>query len=138
MPESELAKAQDELEWLFQSLDLKDIDSAFRAYQGDNPWLKQGIANYLNGCPATAHVIMRQLALGGQMSLKEVVEWELKLAKQAVRHQDFAEGIRAMWWIKTSNRAGCTRISTRYLRIMCRHSRRELRKLGAAIAAPPP
>lgn len=96
MPDSELHAAQAELELLFHSLDLKDIDTAFRAYQGENPWLKQGIANYLNGCPATAHVIMRQLAFGGSMSLKEVVEWELKLAKQAVRHSDFAEGIRAM------------------------------------------
>jgi hypothetical protein len=39
---------------------------------------------------------MEQLQQGKNMSLKEVVQWELILALQSVRHPDFAEGIRAM------------------------------------------
>jgi hypothetical protein len=39
---------------------------------------------------------MRQLQLGKNMTLKEVVKWELILAMQSVRHPDFSEGIRAM------------------------------------------
>lgn len=96
MPASELVQAQEDLSHLFKHSDLTAIDAAFKAYKGKNAWLKQGISNYLAGCPATAHVIMQQLKRGASMSLKEVVQWELELAFQAVRHPDFAEGIRAM------------------------------------------
>ena len=72
------------------------LDRALRAWQGDNPWIKQGIENYRRGCPGTAWVVMEQLARGRLMSLREVAQWELVLAYQAVRHPDFAEGIRAM------------------------------------------
>jgi len=34
--------------------------------------------------------------IGKNMTLKEVVQWELILALQSVRHPDFVEGIRAM------------------------------------------
>lgn len=72
------------------------LDQRLRHYQSDNVWLQQGLDNYRHGCPATAALIMQQLQRGALMSLKEVVQWELVLAYQAVRHPDFAEGIRAM------------------------------------------
>ncbi len=96
MPASELESAKKELAVLFKQNDINAIDTAFKAYKGKNPWIKQGVKNYLAGCPATVQVIMQQLKQGGSMSLKEVVQWELELALQAVRHPDFAEGIRAM------------------------------------------
>ena len=96
MPVGELTAAQAELDKLFVDYDLGAIDAAFRAYAGDNAWVKQGINNYLHGCPATAQIIMEQLKRGASMSLAEVVRWELELAFQALRHPDFAEGIRAM------------------------------------------
>lgn len=96
MPAGELAAAQTTLDNLFADYDLEHIDAAFRAYAGDNVWIKQGINNYLHGCPATAHIIMEQLKRGASMSLAEVVRWELELALQSLRHPDFAEGIRAM------------------------------------------
>lgn len=96
MPKSELEAAKTTLDRLFKQSSLEDIDTAFKAYKGKNPWLQQGVQNYLAGCPATAQVVMRQLQLGKKMSLKEVVKWELELALQAVRHPDFAEGVRAM------------------------------------------
>lgn len=95
-PPSQLAGASEALQALFADADLFRIDAALRAYQGSHPWLQQGIAQYRKGCPATAHVIMEQLQRGAHMSLREVVQWELELAHQAVRHPDFAEGIRAM------------------------------------------
>lgn len=94
--ESELSNAKSTLERFFKSEHLVDIDKAFRAYKGNNPWIQQGIKNYVSGCPATAHIIMRQLENGQNLSLKEVVKWELDLAYQSLRHPDFAEGIRAM------------------------------------------
>ncbi|ASP39187.1 hypothetical protein CHH28_11080 [Bacterioplanes sanyensis] len=75
---------------------LMRLDARLREYHSDNEWLQQGLENYRQGCPATAALIMRQLERGATMSLKEVVQWELVLAYQAVRHPDFAEGIRAM------------------------------------------
>ena len=96
MPASELASAQDDLQQLFASRELADIALQFARYAGDQPWLQQGIANFHKGCPATAALIMEQLQRGAFLSLKEVVQWELDLAWQAVRHPDFAEGIRAM------------------------------------------
>ncbi|MFY9179421.1 MAG: enoyl-CoA hydratase/isomerase family protein [Venatoribacter sp.] len=95
-PKSELNSAERSLKKLFKELKLEKIDQAMRAHEGKNPWLQQGIQNYLNGCPATAHIIMRQLEEGARMSLKEAVQWELEMAYQSVRHPDFAEGIRAM------------------------------------------
>lgn len=96
MPKSELQAAKAAFAKLFKPTTLEGIDAAFRAYKGKNPWVKQGIKNYLAGCPATAQVVMQQLRIGASMSLKEAVKWELELAFQAVRHPDFAEGIRAM------------------------------------------
>jgi enoyl-CoA hydratase/carnithine racemase len=75
---------------------LKAIAARINATDSDNAWFNQGRDNFNAGCPATAHLIMRQLQLGVNMTLKEVVQWELILALQSVRHPDFLEGIRAL------------------------------------------
>lgn len=75
---------------------LKGIATRINEVESDHAWFNQGRDNFNAGCPATAHLIMRQLQLGQNMTLKEVVKWELILALQSVRHPDFAEGIRAM------------------------------------------
>jgi enoyl-CoA hydratase/carnithine racemase len=108
-PESKLADNQDVIEQLFSEMSeqhflslvdnklaLKGIASRINAVVSDNAWFNQGRNNFNAGCPATAHLIMRQLQLGQNMTLKEVVQWELILAMQSVRHPDFSEGIRAM------------------------------------------
>ena len=75
---------------------LKLVAERINSIDSDNVWFNQGRDNFNSGCPATAHLIMRQLQLGKNMTLKEVVKWELVLALQSVRHPDFLEGIRAM------------------------------------------
>jgi enoyl-CoA hydratase/carnithine racemase len=75
---------------------LEAIATHIKGVKTDNAWFNQGRDNFNSGCPATAHIIMRQLQLGKNMTLKEVVKWELILALQSVRHPDFLEGIRAM------------------------------------------
>jgi enoyl-CoA hydratase/carnithine racemase len=75
---------------------LENIADKFSKVESENLWFIQGRDNFYGGCPATAHLIMQQLLLGKNMTLKEVVQWELILALQSVRHPDFAEGIRAM------------------------------------------
>jgi enoyl-CoA hydratase/carnithine racemase len=74
---------------------LEAIATHMKSVETDNAWFNQGRDNFISGCPATAHIIMRQLQLGKNMTLKEVVKWELILALQSVRHPDFLEGIRA-------------------------------------------
>jgi len=108
-PESKLADNQDTIEQLFapmteqhfisladNKLALEGVAVRMNAVTSDNAWFNQGRDNFNAGCPATAHLIMRQLQLGQNMTLKEVVQWELILAMQSVRHPDFSEGIRAM------------------------------------------
>lgn len=108
-PDSNLSDIQAVIEPLFESLShehflslsdnktaLIEIASKINAIKSDNVWFNQGRDNFNAGCPATAHLIMRQLQLGQNMTLKEVVKWELILALQSVRHPDFSEGIRAM------------------------------------------
>ena len=87
------------LKELFRDNDLTRIAQEAQQWYDrlDEPsWLKQGLGQFLQGCPGTAHVVMKQLQEGGAMSLKEAVKLELQLAYQAVRHADFAEGVRAM------------------------------------------
>jgi enoyl-CoA hydratase/carnithine racemase len=108
-PASNLAPSQEIIEPLFADMleqhftSLADNKSALEviatkinAVTSDNAWFNQGRANFNAGCPATAHLIMHQLQLGKNMTLKEVVKWELILALQSIRHPDFAEGIRAL------------------------------------------
>lgn len=108
-PASNLLANQETIEQLFSdmlqqhiisladnALALKTIAKKMQSVESDNPWFNQGRDNFNSGCPATAHLIMRQLQLGKNMTLKEVVHWELIMALQSVRHPDFAEGIRAM------------------------------------------
>lgn len=75
---------------------LEQFRQTFSQLKHENSWFNQGRENFFAGCPGTAHLIMQQLQLGKNMTLKEVVMWELALALQSVRHPDFAEGIRAM------------------------------------------
>ncbi len=75
---------------------LENVAATFSQISSDNEWFIQGRNNFYNGCPATAHLIMQQLLIGKNMTLKEVVQWELIMALQSVRHPDFVEGIRAM------------------------------------------
>ena len=75
---------------------LEKIAENFSNSESENSWFIQGRDNFYDGCPGTAHLIMQQLLLGQNMTLKDVVQWELVLALQSVRHPDFAEGIRAM------------------------------------------
>jgi enoyl-CoA hydratase/carnithine racemase len=108
-PESKLEGNEEHIKQLFSGMPdqafttfadnkqaLKWVAERINKIDSDNAWFNQGRDNFNSGCPATAYLIMRQLQLGKNMTLKEVVKWELILAMQSVRHPDFSEGIRAM------------------------------------------
>lgn len=96
MPASHLDSAADTLKELFKGSSLAEYDAALRGYEGDDAWIKQGIGNYLAGNPVSAHVIMEQIARAAHLSLREVVQMELGMTYQIMRHPDFTEGVRAI------------------------------------------
>lgn len=96
MPDSQLAESEADLAAIFACDDLSEIAQRMKSHKAKSRWVKQGQKNFLKACPATARLIMDQIHRGVNMSLKEVVSWELTLAYQAVRHPDFCEGVRAM------------------------------------------
>lgn len=118
-PPSNIAQYRDGINRIFDGLELKSTasfesnkndlitlhnrfkESYLKELDGDESdletsWFERGKNTFLSGCPATAHLIMKQLQLGNKMTLKEVITWELGLALQSVRHPDFAEGIRSI------------------------------------------
>ena len=84
---------------VIQSLTMKDsleaVDAALHAWQGDDPWLRDAIQNYLRGSPTSAKVIFQQLSRGKTLSLKEIFlrEWDMSL--NCCARSDFLEGVRA-------------------------------------------
>ncbi|MDO6682596.1 enoyl-CoA hydratase/isomerase family protein [Oceanobacter sp. 5_MG-2023] len=59
-------------------------------------WVQRGLHQHHAGCPATARLLVAQLALGRHMSLVEAARLELVMAWQACRHPDLVAGIRAL------------------------------------------
>ena len=94
--QSPLREHFDLLNDLLDGDSLQDIYQQLTAYQTEIPWLEKGIQALKNGCPMTAHLVYEQLRRGRHLSLKEVFQMELVIATQCSRHENFAEGVRAL------------------------------------------
>ena len=62
----------------------------------NDEWFIRGIEGLKRGSPTSAFLIWEQCSRSGSLSLEEVFQFELDLAIQVTRHQDFTEGIRAI------------------------------------------
>ena len=75
---------------------LADIVDAIISFETDDKWLNKGAAALAHGSALSACNIYQALQQAETMSLAEVLQFELMLSTNVVRHPEFAEGVRAL------------------------------------------
>jgi len=94
-PESQLESRLESVQALMNADNLVEVTKNILTNSTPDEWFKKGIKGLVNGCPTSAHIIWEQSKFKKSKNLKEVFKFELDLAIQVTRHQDFTEGIRA-------------------------------------------
>lgn len=77
--------------------------AALRAQAGTSDWIDKGLKTMNAGCPTSLAVVCEQLRRVRSMSLSECFQMEMIIAAQCARHDDFAEGVRALLVDKDNN-----------------------------------
>ncbi len=75
---------------------LQDFEQQIGKLQSDDAWLQRAVSTFKNGCPTTAHIIVRQIRKARGLSTKEAFELELNIALHCTRKGEFTEGVRAL------------------------------------------
>lgn len=73
-----------------------EIRDALQAAAAREPWFKPLADNLTNGSPTAAHVTFEYLRRAHPMSLAQVLEMDLCVARACQRRHDFPEGVRAL------------------------------------------
>jgi enoyl-CoA hydratase/carnithine racemase len=90
---NELAALPD---WQVAVDDLQATAKALSALAGVSPWVDKGLANFAQGCPTTAAIVLEQLRRVADITLAESFAMELNIATRCAQLADFPEGVRAL------------------------------------------
>lgn len=101
--ESKLEEHQSLIDELCQGDDLSGIVNRIVSVDSEDSWLTRARDTLAAGSPVAANTIWQQHLKGTDLSLAEVFQYELMLSTNAVRHPEFAEGVRALLIDKDRN-----------------------------------
>lgn len=84
------------IEDLMSNDSLTDILADLAAIETEEKWLSKAQNTAANGSPVSLVLIKAQLERSVGLSLKEVFQQELEVSVQCTRHEELAEGVRAL------------------------------------------
>lgn len=96
LPVSNLQMYFDAIRFVAMQPTVTAMRDALLAAAGEDPWFEVPAQNLAKGSPTAAHVTWEYLRRARRMSLAQVLEMDLTLARQCQRHADFPEGVRAL------------------------------------------
>jgi enoyl-CoA hydratase/carnithine racemase len=103
LPSSNLQAYFDALRFIGSQVDAISIRDALILAANEDPWFEAPAKSLARGSPTAAHVSLEYLRRCKNLSLAQVLELDLVLARQFQRHQDFPEGVRALLIDKDRN-----------------------------------
>lgn len=95
-PQGNVAEHYDIIQGLTDQDNFYQIVDAIISLDTDDQWLDRAAKGLTHGSPISASNIYQALQQTLHMSLAEVLQFELMLATNIVRHPEFAEGVRAL------------------------------------------
>ena len=96
LPTANLLQYFDAIRFIGSQPTVTGLRDALLAAAEEDPFFKAPAASLANGSPTAAHVSDEYLRRARQMSLREVLDMDLVLARAYQRHHDFPEGVRAL------------------------------------------
>jgi hypothetical protein len=75
---------------------LTEILQDLTSLETDEKWLSKAQMTAMKGSPVSLALIKAQLERSAGLSLKEVFQQELEVSVQCTRHNELAEGVRAL------------------------------------------
>ena len=96
LPASNLLAYHDALRFIGSQPDASAVRDALVIAANEDPWFEAPARSLSQGSPTGAHVSLEYLRRSRRLSLPEVLELDLVLARQFQRHHDFSEGVRAL------------------------------------------
>ncbi|GAB3265142.1 enoyl-CoA hydratase/isomerase family protein [Chitinimonas naiadis] len=96
LPPSAIRAHYDAIQSLTDYDTVDEMVSAITSYNGSDDWLRAGAQKLAAGSPTSMRLVVEAQRRAKHLSLREVFDMELNLSCQCCRHQDFAEGVRAL------------------------------------------
>lgn len=96
LPLNHLQQYFDALRFVAMQPELVGVRDALAAAAADDPWFAAPARSLAEGSPTAAWVTDAYLQRARHLSLAQVLELDLVLARQFQRHADFPEGVRAL------------------------------------------